>query len=112
MKKVSAKDRDIYVQPLKFKHIKKLSNILAYLIEDLSNGKVDIEKYLDHATLLISSLTDLQPQEIDNLDASDSLKLLSACIDTIIEDRDFLDQIGQLTRKINTVLASTTLQKS
>lgn len=110
MKKVSIEDKEIYIQPLKFKHLKKLSNIITIILEDLSKGKIDVEKYLDHATILISSLTEMKPEEIDNLSASDSLKLLTACIDTITEDKDFLDQLSQITQKINTLL-STTLQR-
>lgn len=91
--------RKVYVQSFKFKHFKKLFSIISSLLEDLSKNQLDVEKYIDRAVEVVSAMTDLKEEEIEELSASETLLMLNACIDRILEDTDFLERLRELLRK-------------
>lgn len=103
--------RKVSVQEFKFKHFKKLFSILTSALEDLSKNELKAENYLDRAVEVISAMTDLREEEIEELSAGDTLLLLNACLDRVLEDTNFLERLRELLKKISS-LTSGTSQKS
>ncbi len=93
--------REVKIQELKFKHFKKFINLIAQILDDLSKNELKVEKYADYTVELVSAMTSLSEEEIEELSASDALKLLRACIDQIFSDTSFLQELRTLIRKIS-----------
>jgi hypothetical protein len=113
MRKVILSDgREIKVQELKFKHFKKLLHIIEKILSDVSKNELNTELYLEHAVHIVSGMTELSEEEIENMNAADSIKVLRACIEQIISDTNFLQEVKALIAQISQTLTSTVSQKS
>jgi len=105
MKAVEVAGRTVYVEPLKFKDFVRLIDLITKISEDAEKGKLNLSAYLTDALPLISSMTNLKTEEIENLKASEALKLLEACIEVLLEDRDFFKNLKNILSKVNEALS-------
>ncbi|MEM3426736.1 hypothetical protein [Hydrogenobacter thermophilus] len=109
---IELSNRTVYIQELKFKHFKKLFSVISDIVQDVAKGEIRVEKYLDKGSDIISQLTGLAQEEIDELSAGDALKLLNACIEVIVQDTAFLQELKNTIQTVRNSLTSLTSQKS
>jgi len=97
--------KKVYVRSLKFRDFVRFTNLITRLFEDFTKnekGKVELNAsaYFEDFLPVMASMTGLKEEEIENLPASDGLKLLRTCIDVILEDQAFLQEIKNLLKTI------------
>ncbi len=106
MKSVEINGKTVYVEPLKFKDFLKFTELLLMISEDAEKDNLRPSEYLSKAIPLMSSMSGLPTEEIENLPAKEALKLLNACIETILEDKDFFKEINKMLQRIAESLSS------
>jgi len=96
--------KKVYVRSLRFRDFVRFTNLITRLFEDFVKEKEKVElnasAYFEDFIPVMASMTGLKEEEIENLPASDGLKLLRTCIDVILEDQAFLQEIKLLLKAI------------
>ena len=95
--------KKVYVRSLKFRDFARLVNIITRLFNDFGEKElkeVNLLPYFEEAVPLIASMANLKEEEIENLSVADGLKLLRACVEVILEDQAFLQEIKLLLKAI------------
>lgn len=112
MRKVELSDRVVYVKPLTFKAFKKLFAVISSILTDLASNALKPENYLEKAEEIITEMTSLKQEEVENMNAGDVLKVVNTCIDVIVSDEVFLQEVNTILGKLNKNMTSLTSQKS
>jgi len=108
IKKVDINGRQIQVKSLTWKDFKVAFGTISTIILDAVNDNLNPGAYLEDATFLMSKMSDIPVEEIENMRPSDALKILNTCIEVILEDKDFLQEVQKILKTIKKVLGSTT----
>ncbi len=103
---VEIEGKKLEVKSPKFKDVIKVIDLIGEIVEDFSQDRLRLGIYLERAVPLMSAMTGLTQMQIEELKPADGLRLLSACIEVILEDVDFLEQIKELLRTASERIAS------
>jgi len=103
--RVEVGGKSIQVSSLKFRDFVRLMDLIQRLVQDAEKGQLRLGKYLEEALPLVEAMTGLPEDEIKELPASEGLKLLRSCIEKVLEDKDFLRELNQLTEKLKQFLS-------
>ncbi len=95
--------KKVYVRSLRFKDFARFVNLITRLFKDFGKGEiteVNLLPYFEEAIPLIASMSGLEEKEIENLPATDGLRLLKTCVEVILEDQAFLQEVKNLLRAV------------
>lgn len=106
MKVVEIENKKVYIESLKFKDFVKFTELINEILEDAEKNSLNISKYLEKATPLISAMSNLKKEEIEELKASQALRILKACIEVIKEDEDFLEALKETLQALKEFLST------
>ncbi|RUM30220.1 MAG: hypothetical protein DSY42_04880 [Aquifex sp.] len=105
MKAVEIQGKKVYVESLKFKDFIRFVELINKILKDAENDTLRVSKYLEEAIPLMSAMSGLPKEEVENLKASDALKLLRTCIEVIKEDEDFLKNLKEAIQTLRESLS-------
>jgi len=97
--------RDVQVRSLTFKDFIRFSELISQVLNDILQGQLKPNAYLQSAVPFMSAMTGLGQKEIEDIKTSDALKIFNACIDVLKEDTDFFTELKALLQKANELLS-------
>jgi hypothetical protein len=97
--------REVQVRSLTFKDFIRFSELISQILNDILQGQLKPNAYLQSAVPFMSAMTSLSQREIEDLKPSDALKIFNACIDVLKEDTDFFTELKALLQKANELLS-------
>jgi translation elongation factor EF-1beta len=92
-----------YVRSLRFRDFARFVNLITRLFKDFRKGditEVNLLPYFEEAIPLIASMSGLKEEEVENLPVADGLRLLKTCVEVILEDQAFLEEVKNLLKTV------------
>ena len=95
--------KKVYVRSLRFRDFARFVNLITRLFKDFTKGEIkeiNLLPYFEEAIPLIASMSGLKEEEVENLPVADGLKLMKTCVEVILEDQAFLEEVKNLLKTV------------
>jgi len=95
--------KKVYVRSLRFRDFARFINLVARLFRDFGKKEftdANLHFYFKETVPLIASMSKLKEEEVENLPVADGLKLMKTCVEVILEDQAFLEEVKNLLKTV------------